>query len=39
MSIDERKRVLSIILEEVNGRVPVMPHVGQDARSSSWGQA
>ena len=28
MSIDERKRVLSIILEEVNGRVPVVPHVG-----------
>ena len=28
MSIDERKRVLAIILEEVNGRVPVVPHVG-----------
>ena len=28
MSVDERKRVLAIILEEVNGRVPVVPHVG-----------
>jgi dihydrodipicolinate synthase/N-acetylneuraminate lyase len=28
MSVEERKRVLAIILEEVNGRVPVVPHVG-----------
>lgn len=28
MTIDERKRVLDIILDEVNGRVPVVPHVG-----------
>ena len=28
MSIDERKRVLEIILDEVNGRVPVVAHVG-----------
>lgn len=28
MSCEERKRVLAIILEEVNGRVPVVPHVG-----------
>jgi dihydrodipicolinate synthase/N-acetylneuraminate lyase len=28
MSTDERKRVLAIILEEVNGRIPVVPHVG-----------
>ena len=28
MSIDERKRALEIILEEVNGKVPVVAHVG-----------
>jgi len=28
MTISERKRVLNIILEEVNGRIPVVPHVG-----------
>ena len=28
MTVGERKRVLAIILEEVNGRVPVVPHVG-----------
>jgi dihydrodipicolinate synthase/N-acetylneuraminate lyase len=28
MSVDERKRVLEIILNEVNGRVPVVAHVG-----------
>jgi dihydrodipicolinate synthase/N-acetylneuraminate lyase len=28
MSIDERKKVLDITLEEVNGRVPVVAHVG-----------
>ncbi len=28
MSIDERKRVLEIILDEVNGKVPVVAHVG-----------
>ena len=28
MSVDERKRVLEIILSEVNGRVPVVAHVG-----------
>lgn len=28
MSPDERKRVLEIILEEVNGKVPVVAHVG-----------
>ncbi len=28
MSIDERKRVLEIILDEVNGQVPVVAHVG-----------
>jgi len=28
MAVDERKRVLEIILDEVNGRVPVVAHVG-----------
>ncbi len=28
MSVDERKKVLEIILDEVNGRVPVVAHVG-----------
>jgi dihydrodipicolinate synthase/N-acetylneuraminate lyase len=28
MSVDERKRVLEIILSEVNGRVPVVAHIG-----------
>ncbi len=28
MSIDERKQVLEIILDEVNGKIPVVPHVG-----------
>ena len=28
MSIQERKKVLEIIVEEVNGRVPVVAHVG-----------
>jgi dihydrodipicolinate synthase/N-acetylneuraminate lyase len=28
MSVDERKKTLEIILDEVNGRVPVVPHVG-----------
>jgi dihydrodipicolinate synthase/N-acetylneuraminate lyase len=28
MSTEERKRVLEIILNEVNGRIPVVPHVG-----------
>lgn len=28
MSIDERKHVLEIILDEVNGRIPVVAHVG-----------
>jgi dihydrodipicolinate synthase/N-acetylneuraminate lyase len=28
MSIEERKRVLEIILDEVNGRIPVVAHVG-----------
>jgi len=28
MTVDERKRVLEIILEEVGGRVPVVAHVG-----------
>ena len=28
MSIDERKKVLEIILDEVNGKVPVVVHVG-----------
>lgn len=28
MSTEERKRVLTIILDEVNGRVPVVTHVG-----------
>lgn len=28
MSIDERKKVLEIILDEVNGQVPVVAHVG-----------
>ena len=28
MSIDERKRVLEIILDQVNGRVPVVAHIG-----------
>lgn len=28
MSLDERKRTLDIILEEVNGKVPVVAHVG-----------
>lgn len=28
MSVDERKRTLEIILDEVNGKVPVVPHVG-----------
>jgi dihydrodipicolinate synthase/N-acetylneuraminate lyase len=28
MSIDERKRTLEIILDEVNGKVPVVVHVG-----------
>jgi dihydrodipicolinate synthase/N-acetylneuraminate lyase len=28
MSTDERKRVLEIILDEVNGRIPVVPHIG-----------
>jgi dihydrodipicolinate synthase/N-acetylneuraminate lyase len=28
MSTDERKRILEIILDEVNGRIPVVAHVG-----------
>lgn len=28
MSVEERKRVLAIILDEVNGQVPVVAHVG-----------
>lgn len=28
MSVDERKRTLEIILDEVNGRIPVVAHVG-----------
>jgi dihydrodipicolinate synthase/N-acetylneuraminate lyase len=28
MSIDDRKRVLEIILDEVNGRIPIVAHVG-----------
>ncbi len=28
MSVDERKKALEIILEEVNGKVPVVAHVG-----------
>jgi dihydrodipicolinate synthase/N-acetylneuraminate lyase len=28
MSVEERKKVLEIILDEVNGRVPVVAHVG-----------
>jgi dihydrodipicolinate synthase/N-acetylneuraminate lyase len=28
MSVEERKRVLAIILEEVNGKVPVVAHTG-----------
>src|SRR4030042_7088870 len=28
MSTEERQRVLTIILDEVNGRVPVVPHLG-----------
>jgi dihydrodipicolinate synthase/N-acetylneuraminate lyase len=35
MTSDERKKVLTIILEEVNGRVPVVPHVGHPGTNPS----
>lgn len=28
MSVDERKQVLEIVLEQINGRVPVVAHIG-----------
>lgn len=35
MTLDERKRVLEIILDEVNGKVPIIAHVGTaDTRST-----